>query len=84
MHEEVAGDDAGFAVNQSAFPFVESLQGSDSRSGILMDGDHSIGADLRKKGGGKSKTLLTYEKVDGKTTHHICFLRRNNVKQEVS
>src|SRR5260221_8819298 len=42
MHEEVAGDDAGFAVNQSAFPFVESLKGPDSRSGLLMDGDHSL------------------------------------------
>ena len=34
--------DAGFAVNQSAFPFVESLKGSDSRGGLLMDGDHSL------------------------------------------
>jgi hypothetical protein len=43
-----------------------------------------IGADFRKEGGEKSKTLLIYEKVDGKTTHHICLLRRSNVKQEVS
>jgi hypothetical protein len=43
-----------------------------------------IGADFRKKGGEKSKTLLAGEKVDEDTTHHICFLRRNNVKQDPS
>jgi len=42
MHKEVAGDDAGFAVNQSAFSFVESLKGPDSRSGLPMDGDHPL------------------------------------------
>src|SRR2546423_13216116 len=42
MHKEVAGDDAGFAVNQSAFPTVSSLKGPDSRGGLLMDGNDSL------------------------------------------
>jgi hypothetical protein len=46
--------------------------------------DTSIGADFRKEGGEKSKTLLIDEKVDGKPTHHICLLRRSHIKQEVS
>src|SRR5437764_13297727 len=42
MHKEVAGEDAGVAINQSAFPPVESLKGSDSRGGLLVDGDDSL------------------------------------------
>jgi hypothetical protein len=44
----------------------------------------TIGADLRKKGGEKSQTVLACEKVDEDRTHPICFLRRSNVKQDPS
>src|SRR5258707_14260871 len=42
MHKEIAGDDAGFVVNQPTFSFVESLKSPDSRSGLLVDGDDPL------------------------------------------
>jgi hypothetical protein len=44
----------------------------------------TIGADLRKKGGEKSQTVLACEKGDEDRTPHLCFLRSNKVKQEPS